>query len=201
MPLFLCACGNTASQTASKDSIVIATSGEPYRFFPQSSGGCGGDDNLVLCNLYDCLFRLENDGSLSPAIATSCEESEDGLSYTFKLREGVTFHNGYPMTAEDVKFTFDLGSAGPLGKTMLRLVEPTSGEILLEGEDILKFGRSDRKKIHKNMQMRLLNRHLSYATSRYPLLMCRFRRRYLILLICFAKKITSLICSLLTTLL
>lgn len=128
MPLFLCACGNTASQTASKDSIVIATSGEPYRFFPQSSGGCGGDDNLVLCNLYDCLFRLENDGSLSPAIATSCEESEDGLSYTFKLREGVTFHNGYPMTAEDVKFTFDLGSAGPLGKALF--INYESSEII-----------------------------------------------------------------------
>ncbi len=126
--LLLSGCGNIALSDASADAVTIATSGEPYRFFPQSKGGCGGDDNLVLCNLYDCLFRLENDGSLSPALATSCEESEVGLSYTFKIREGVTFHNGYPLTADDVKFTFDLGSEGPLGKALF--INYESSEVL-----------------------------------------------------------------------
>jgi peptide/nickel transport system substrate-binding protein len=41
--------------------------------------------------------------------------SEDGVTYTFKLRDGVTFHNGDPLTAVDVKFSFD------------RLREPDSG--------------------------------------------------------------------------
>lgn len=126
--LLLSGCSNEAVTGTNVNSVTIATSGEPYRFFPQSKGGCGGDDNLVLCNLYDCLFRLENDGSLSPALATSCEESDDGLSYTFKIREGVTFHNGYPLTADDVKFTFDLGSEGPLGKALF--INYDSSEVL-----------------------------------------------------------------------
>lgn len=42
-----------------------------------------------------------------PALATSWEISEDGLTYTFTLREGVKWHDGKPMTAEDVKFSFD----------------------------------------------------------------------------------------------
>lgn len=43
----------------------------------------------------------------SPDLAESWELSEDGLTYTFHLRSGVTWHNGDPFTADDVKFTFD----------------------------------------------------------------------------------------------
>ena len=101
-----------------KDTIILATSGEPYRFFAQGSQSCGGDDNLVLSNLYDCLLFLEPDGSLTEGLAESYEVSEDGLTYTFHLRQGVTFHNGMPMTAEDVKFTFDTGFQGPIGAAL-----------------------------------------------------------------------------------
>lgn len=96
-------------------SVILATSGEPLRFYALSEEGCAGDDNLVLSNVYDCLTFLEPDGSISPGLAESWEISEDGLCYTFHLRRGVRFHNGLEMTAEDVKFTYDKGAAGPLG--------------------------------------------------------------------------------------
>lgn len=52
-----------------------------------------------------------------PGLAESWEVSEDGMTYTFKLREGVTFHTGRELTAEDVAYTFDRGfEIGPQGR-------------------------------------------------------------------------------------
>lgn len=61
----------------------------------------------ILYALHDALVRAYPGTKMGPALAESWEESEDGLSYTFKLRAGLTFHNGDPVTAEDVKFSFD----------------------------------------------------------------------------------------------
>ncbi len=113
--------GGSSEQAAApvdKDSVTLVVAGNPYRFYALSDTGCGGDDNLVLSNIYDCLLCLEADGSLTPALAESYEVSDDGLVYTFHLRQGVKFHNGTEMTAEDVKFTFDKGAAGPLGSAL-----------------------------------------------------------------------------------
>ncbi len=62
----------------------------------------------ILQNLYDKLvwFKGDSPTEFVPQLAESWEMSEDGTVYTFKLREGVTFHDGSPLTAEDVAFTF-----------------------------------------------------------------------------------------------
>ncbi|MFN3822915.1 MAG: ABC transporter substrate-binding protein [Pseudorhodobacter sp.] len=52
--------------------------------------------------VYEQLVALDSNLVSQPALATSWETSEDGLTWTFKLREGVTFHNGKPLVAEDV---------------------------------------------------------------------------------------------------
>lgn len=107
-----------STTSVKKDSVTLVVAGNPYRFYALSPKGCGGDDNLVLSNVYDCLLCLEADGSLSPALAESYEVSSDGITYTFKLRKGVKFQNGTEMTAEDVKFTLDKGASGPLGPAL-----------------------------------------------------------------------------------
>ncbi len=64
-------------------------------------------DWIVLEQIMDPLIVLGPDGTFLPWLATEWEVSEDGLTWTFKLREDVTFHNGEPFNAQAVKFTFD----------------------------------------------------------------------------------------------
>ncbi len=69
-----------------------------------------GGSSSVLCHFYNNLVRLNLvDGlrSVIPDLAESWEISDDGLIYTFTLRQGVTFHDGTPFTADDVVASFD----------------------------------------------------------------------------------------------
>jgi peptide/nickel transport system substrate-binding protein len=62
---------------------------------------------MVLYALHDAMVKPMPGQPLAPSLAQSWSASEDGLSYDFALREGATFHNGDPVTAEDVKFSFE----------------------------------------------------------------------------------------------
>ena len=56
----------------------------------------------------DTMYQLQLDGSFKLSLAESVNVSDDGLVYTYKIRDGVKFHDGQPLTAEDVKFSYDL---------------------------------------------------------------------------------------------
>jgi peptide/nickel transport system substrate-binding protein len=62
---------------------------------------------LVLYAIHDALVKPMPGGDNTPCLAESWTVSKDGLSYEFVLRKGARFHNGEPVTAEDVKFSFD----------------------------------------------------------------------------------------------
>lgn len=62
---------------------------------------------VLLYNVYETLVRLQADGSITGLLAESWEVSDDALTYTFSLRDGVSFHNGDPLTAEDVVFSIE----------------------------------------------------------------------------------------------
>lgn len=72
----------------------------------------------ILFNVYEGLYKPDSDGNLVPAVASDCVISEDGLVYTFTLREGVKFHNGNTVTVEDVVYSMNKcagnGSGEPL---------------------------------------------------------------------------------------
>lgn len=61
----------------------------------------------VLQNVHNAIVGIDKDLKVVPMLAESFEESEDGLTYTFRLRRGVKFHDGSEMTSEDVKYSFE----------------------------------------------------------------------------------------------
>lgn len=64
----------------------------------------------ILFNIFEGLVKVDENGTLNDAVASAHEVSEDGLVYTFTLRDGVKFHNGNNVTAEDVKYSLDRAS-------------------------------------------------------------------------------------------
>jgi peptide/nickel transport system substrate-binding protein len=62
---------------------------------------------MVLYAIHDGLVKPMPGNAMTPSLAESWSASKDGLTYTFVLRRGVKFHNGDPVTAEDVKFSFE----------------------------------------------------------------------------------------------
>jgi len=71
---------------------------------------------FVFEQIYETLYTVTPDGrSVQPWLATGYTVSPDKLTYTFTLRKGVTFHNGKPMTAADVKFSIDEATAATAG--------------------------------------------------------------------------------------
>ena len=58
--------------------------------------------------VYDSMFQLQLDGSYTPELAESYTVSDDGKVWTFKIRDGVKFHDGTPLTAADIAFSYNL---------------------------------------------------------------------------------------------
>ncbi len=93
-------------RAATPGTLVVGLVAEPTSLDP----GQLTDINSmrVLSNVYDTLVRFSpGTFDLRPGLATSWTISPDGLTYTFTLRKGVTFHDGTPFTADAVKFTYD----------------------------------------------------------------------------------------------
>ena len=79
---------------------------------------------MVLYALHDALVKPMPAGINTPSLASSFTQSKDGLTYEFVLRKGVKFHHGEPVTAADVKFSFERyrGSGAKLLKERVREV-------------------------------------------------------------------------------
>src|ERR1700716_467348 len=79
----------------------------------------------MLYAIHDALVRPYPGQKMGPSLAQSWQESLDGKTYEFKLRRGLKFHNGDPVTTEDVKFSFERyrGTGAKELQTRVRQVE------------------------------------------------------------------------------
>ncbi|WP_413451330.1 ABC transporter substrate-binding protein [Georgenia phoenicis] len=91
---------DTGGATAAEEEIVIGSTNEPTSL-ERNVGGSSGVSQTMTRNVYEGLTAIDVDGEIVPTLAESWDVSEDGLTYTFDLREGVTFHDGTPFTADD----------------------------------------------------------------------------------------------------
>jgi peptide/nickel transport system substrate-binding protein len=119
--------GEAAAKPAGQMTWAIHFTIAPTFFEPAETTGI--TSFLFLYALHDALVKPMPGNMQAPSLAESWNESEDGLMYEFKLRQGVTFHNGNPVTAEDVKFSFERyrGISAPLFRekvTEVKIVDP-----------------------------------------------------------------------------
>lgn len=95
-------------------------------------GGSNGFRNLMN-GIHEPLIRLEPDGTLTPALATDWSISDDRMTVTLNLREGVTFHDGTPFNAEAVVWNIQAGKSEEIGESAIAAYESIeSAEVIDE---------------------------------------------------------------------
>jgi peptide/nickel transport system substrate-binding protein len=102
LALAISACG--AAGISQPVTLRIGWAGSPDTLNP---GTAVLAEAYTIFNLvYDTMYQLQLDGTFRLSLAESVNVSDDGLVYTYKIRDGVKFHDGQPLTAEDVVFSY-----------------------------------------------------------------------------------------------
>lgn len=127
----LAGCGGTSADNANAERPTEPTGTLTVRLY----SGLGTSDPFatqsipewqVLRGIYESLVTVDDDFKPIPMLAESWDVSEDGMSYTFNLRDGVKFHDGSEMTSEDVVYSFQYflenGLLGPNFKPVVKAV-------------------------------------------------------------------------------
>lgn len=156
LTLVLTACGNKDKNTSNENTKAEATkspSNEPTKEAGESSStepvaaegkelavqigpnpetldpalNSAVDGGNMLLHLYECLLVVDQEGKLAPGQAETWETSTDGLTWTFHLRDGLTWSNGEPLTANDFVYTWkrvcNPDIAAPYAETVLGMVK------------------------------------------------------------------------------
>ncbi|BCM82023.1 ABC transporter substrate-binding protein [Methylobacterium indicum] len=104
------------AEAVPRTDLVVGMPVEPPGLDPTSAAPTV-IGQVVWQNVFQGLTRIDRDGKVQPQLAKSWTVSPDGLTYTFALQQGATFHNGEPFTAETAKFSLDAirapGSVNP----------------------------------------------------------------------------------------
>ena len=101
----LTAAAADASPHAASDEISIGVAQDFDSLAPDHMTAAGTKE--IMFNVFEGLVKPSPEGEIVPAVASEVEKSDDSLTYTFTLRDGVTFHNGDPVEMEDVLYSID----------------------------------------------------------------------------------------------
>ena len=107
---------NSSKEPVYGGSVVVGIQQDIDSLDPHKATAAGTKE--ILFNIFEGLVKADENGNLMNAVASDYVISDDGLVYTFTLRDGIKFHNGNPVTAEDVKYSLERVS-GLLDGTVL----------------------------------------------------------------------------------
>jgi peptide/nickel transport system substrate-binding protein len=153
LPALTLAFGLMASVSAAAE-LVIGMQQEPTSLDP-TADATASIDSMMTQNVFESLTTVAENGEVQPNLAASWEVSEDGLTYTFTLAEGVTFHDGSTLDAEDVVYSFERAmgedSVNPSKDIFepiesVKAVDSQTVEITLSGKDaffLFNMGQGD----------------------------------------------------------
>jgi len=104
LALMMSACGGIAA--AEPIVLRVGWAGSPDTLNPGTA--VLSEAYTIFALVYDTIYEYQLDGTYKLDAAESAETSEDGLTWTFKIRDGIKFHDGQPLTANDVAFSINL---------------------------------------------------------------------------------------------
>ncbi len=121
--------------TGSGGSLIHVRSSDSDSLDPQRT--IAGASWFVFSNIFDTLVGKNEALEFEPLIAETFEISDDGLNYTFTIRDGLMFHDGTPVTAEAVKFTFDRASDPAAPAQALSFISAYAGSELVDDSTVV----------------------------------------------------------------
>ena len=112
--LLTTACSDEITAAPLADGVVftVAVAQTPDTLNPYLSEGGLTEELFLLC--YDPLWRIDENGAVQPCLAEDWSLSSDSLTWTIRLRHGVTFSDGFPLTSADVAYSYELLRRSPL---------------------------------------------------------------------------------------
>ena len=99
--------------TCPRDVLKINLASEPAKVDPALNSSVDGA--CLAVNMFEGLYTYDKDGNLQPALAENTEVSEDGLTYTFTLRDGLNWSDGTDLTAKDFEYSWKRAAAPETG--------------------------------------------------------------------------------------
>lgn len=97
--------GSAAFAAPANDTVVVGLSADITTFDPAAISS--RDNANIARHIFGTLHTIDGEGTETPDLAESYEVSEDGMAYTYTLREGLTCHDGEALTAEDAAYSFN----------------------------------------------------------------------------------------------
>ena len=116
-------------------SVVVGIQQDIDSLDPHKAIAAGTKE--ILFNIFEGLVKPDENGNLINAVASDYTISEDGLTYTFTLRDGVKFHNGNAVTAEDVKYSLERVSGLLNGEVLIAGMQTITSVTISDDKTVL----------------------------------------------------------------